>query len=128
MAVSVNEELLAEAEQLDNVQPPGVYLEGEPIPPDRVLLFEVNGKQYTAPKRVDHRIVFRYLKAVRQGDSDTSAIAHLMYDLLGEAVMDALATEELDEKEFQTVMKVVERHTMGAMEKTLGNSQSGRGR
>lgn len=125
---AVNAELLEQTEQDQEVLPVGVYLEAEPIPADRVLLFEVNGRQYTSPKKVDHRVVFRYLKALRQDNDSAVALAHLMYDALGDAVMDALGTEELDDEQFQTVMRVVEKHVMGATNQTLGNSSSGRRR
>lgn len=128
MGVTVNAELLQDGEADPEVLPVGVYLEGEPIPPDRTLLFGVNGRQYTAPKKVDKRVVFRYLRSLHDEDSDERALADMMYGVLGEGVIDALATEELSDEEFDQVMKVVRRHTMGATEATLGNSRNGRRR
>lgn len=125
---AANSELLEQVEQEQEVLPVGVYLIGEPVPADRVKLFEVNGRQYTSLKTVDHRIVFRYLKTLRKDSDSAAAMANLMYDALGDAVMDALATEELTPDQFDIVMRVVEKHIMGATNQALGNSSSGRRR
>ena len=127
MSFAVNEELLQGPDSRPEAQlPEGVFEAGQEIPPDRVLLFEVNGRQYTGPKKVDHRIVFRYLRAVRRDEDSSVAMANLLGDALGDAVLDALATEELSDEEFRQVMRVVEKHMMGSMEATLGNSSNGR--
>jgi hypothetical protein len=124
--LAVNTELLEDG-QTQEVLPVGVYLVDEPTPPDRVKLFEVNGRQYTAPRMVDKRLVFRYLRALHD-DEGERALADMMYGVLGAGVIDALAEEELSDEQFDQVMRVVRKHVMGATEKTLGNSQSGRRR
>jgi hypothetical protein len=88
---------------------------------ERVKLFEVNGRAYTAPKAFDNRVMFRYMRAVRKNKGDDIApVADLMYDVLGDAVMDCLADEQLTESEFSQVMKVVEKHTAGVAQRALG--------
>src|SRR5687768_9642669 len=107
MAVTVNTTLLeGGVGGGDAVLPEGVYKEGEEIPADRTLLFAVNGRQYTAPKNVSNRVVFRFLRSVRKG-SEESGMADLLYETLGDAVMDALADEDLSDEEFAQVMKVI---------------------
>ena len=127
MGVTVNPELL-EDEQESEILPVGVYLMSEEIPADRVKLFEVNDRQFTAPRNIDKRVIFRYLRSLHQDDSDDKAMAGMMYGVLGEAVMDTLAEQELSDEEFDQVMKVVRKHTMGAAERSLGNSSNGRRR
>lgn len=128
MGVKVNEDLLVdEAQQDGEVLPAGVYLEGEPVPSDRTKLFEVNGRQYTVPKVVNPQVMFRYLRSVRRDESDR-ATADMLYDVLGEAVMDALADEKLSPDEFSQVMRAIRKHVMGSTELTLGNSSNGRPR
>jgi len=124
--LAVNEELLRD-EQEQEVLPVGVYLASEPIPADRAKLFEVNGRQYTAPRLVDRRVIFRYLRSLHN-DEGEKAMADMVYEVLGGAVIDVLAEEDLTEEQFDQVMRVVRKHIGGAAEKTLGNSSSGRRR
>lgn len=95
---------------------------GREEPQTRIELFRVNGRVYTAPTRFDPGAMFRYMRAVRKGGAgdDMGPVANLMYDVLGDAVMDALADEKLSEDEFRTVMKVVQKHTAGLAQRTLG--------
>jgi hypothetical protein len=123
--LAVNTELLDD-EQPD-VLPKGVYLIDEPIPQDRVKLFEVSGRQYTVPRVVDKRVVFRYLRSLHN-DEGERALADMMYEVLGSAVIDTLAEVELTDDQFGAVMRAVRKHVMGATEGALGNSQSGRRR
>lgn len=131
MAIVFNEELLQDESGGDDIQsslPEGVFLDKQwaewkadkQLPDDRQELFTVNGRVYTAPKRVDHRVVFQYMKALRNGQGE-QAMADALYGVLGEPVMDVLATEKLSDEEFRTVMKVVEKHLAGAVKRTLGN-------
>lgn len=130
MSIVFNQDLLADDPGGDGPSslPEGVFLAGDwakmaedkSLPADRQELFTVNGRVYTAPKRVDHRVVFQYMKSVRNGDSE-QGMANALYGVLGDAVMDVLATEELSPDEFRTVMKVVERHLAGSVRRTLGN-------
>jgi hypothetical protein len=122
--VTVNPALLDEESRTG--LPAGVYLvddaEGQTvIPPDRVELFRAEGKIFTIPKMVDPGIAFRYLRAIRKNRDSEAAMADMLYDVLGEAVMDALADTKLTPDQFTQVMKAVNKHTMGAIQKALGN-------
>lgn len=136
MSLQINEDLLRDdadtaAGSSDNdVQlPDGVYPDAEwaemkaarKLPEGRTELFGVNGRVYTAPSLIDPGVIFRYMKAVRQRDPGDSAMADLLYELLGEPVMDVLAEEKLSPEEFRSVMKVVQKHVAGATKKVMGN-------
>jgi len=119
----VNPDLLVEEDgPAIPVLPAGVYLEDEETPVGRVELFRVNGRKYTVAKRVDPGIAFRYMRAIRKRQSQESALADMLYDVLGDAVVDALADEALSHEEMASVMKAVEKHTMSVMKAAgLGN-------
>lgn len=125
MGIQINEELLdaargGEIERLEPL-PEGVYPAGSEIPPDRTHIFDVGDRMYTIPTRPNPRVVFRYLRAVRRTGGDEQAMAILLEEVLGEAVFDAMCDEDLDEKQYTQVMKIVERHTLGVMKQTMGN-------
>jgi len=102
--------------------PSGVFLIGAELPGDRVELFQVNGRVYTVPRRVDPGIAFRYMRSLRRRTNEQAAIADMLYDVLGDAVIDALADEDLSEEEMTAVMKAVEKHVMSVMKRAgLGN-------
>ena len=117
---SVNPELTGEDGENPNLLPAGVFLEGDEIPAERQELFRVNGRVYTVAKHIDPRIAFRYMRAVRKGRGDEAA-ANMMYDVLGEAVIDALADENLEPDHIKAVMKAAEKYAMSAIRVTLGN-------
>lgn len=105
----------------DEQLPDGVVKIGDPLPPGRTELFRVNGNVYTIPRVVDPRIAFRYLRDIRRNQDQAVAMSNMMFAILGDAVMDALAEEELSPAEFDQVMKAVQKHSMSAMKNTLGN-------
>ncbi len=142
MGITVNQELLDDDVEATPdgklVLPDGVYDANEwdtwlmdkklngtknEVQDTRVELFRVNDRVYTASKRFDPQVMFRYMRSARRargtGD-DILPVADLMYGVLGEPVMDALADEKLTEEEFAAVMKVVEKHTAGLAQKALG--------
>jgi hypothetical protein len=133
MGMQVNEDILNDTQDGKPILIDGVYddevWDGWKLAktlnehaPDRAELFRVNGRVYTAPSRLDGRVMFRFMRATRKAgeQGDARAYADLMYDVLGDAVMDALADEEMSDEETAAVMKVVEKHTAGVMKKTLG--------
>lgn len=132
MSIVFNQDLLSDdpAGEADSAPlPDGVYDEQDwaerktarQLPPGRTELFTVNGRVYTAPSTVDPGVIFRYMKVLRQrGDTET-AMADMLYDVLGDAVMDILGQEKLDPDEFRQVMRVVQKHVAGATKQTLGN-------
>lgn len=102
--------------------PAGVVLEDQPLPEGRVELFRVNGRVYTVPAVADPRIMFRYMRATRKGNAE-SAMSEMLYGVLGDAIIDVLADEELAPDELQAVMKAVQKYTMSAANRAgLGNS------
>lgn len=102
--------------------PEGVYNVGDEVPDGRVEIFRVNGRVYTLNKRVDPRIVFRMIRDIHKGGAGSDvAQANLLYEVLGDAVIDYLADEELSDEEYEQVMKAVQKHTMKAAKKILGN-------
>lgn len=102
--------------------PAGVFWVGAELPAGRLELFRVNGRVYTVPAAADPRIVFRMLRAMRKGDQDR-AMADMLYDVLGEPVVDALADEEgLDAAQLGQIMQAIQKYTMSAMKRAgLGN-------
>ena len=104
----------------EELLPRGIYIEGEDIPDDRVVLFHLEGKVYTAPKILPPNIVFKFMRRMRGGNADMATF-WLIEQLLGEHTVDTLADhDELTDDELDQIMKVVRKHTMGAMEKAAG--------
>lgn len=105
--------------------PEGVYRVQTDIPAERVELFRIGAdgdtRIYTIPRKVNPRHSMGMLRDIRKGGGQEVALTNFMYAVLGDAVMDALADEELSEEEFEAVMKAVRKHATGAMKKTLGN-------
>lgn len=132
MAFAVNPELVGDLPVADEQGkrlpplPPGVYREDEEIPENRVELFRVNGRRYTLPKTVDPRVVFRFMRAIRRaGKSDlgqVEVISSMLYEVLGDATVDALADEDLAPDELEQVMGAITKYTMSAFNRAgLGN-------
>lgn len=100
--------------------PDGVYPVGDEIPPHRAEIFRANGRVYTVQRQVDPRVAFKLIRSIKNGDGDR-AQAELLYQVLGEGVIDFLADEELTPDQFQAVMKAVRKYSMGAVKDLLGN-------
>lgn len=119
----VNPEFLGEDEAGRPELPAGVFYEDQELPGHRVELFRVNGRVYTVSRVADPRISFRLIRAVKRYGSMELAAADAMYDLLGEAVVDALADEELAPEELKQVMSAVGKYSMSTFQAAgLGNS------
>lgn len=125
MGIVVNQDVVADLEDSESATlPEGVYRNGHDEDwkcpdPDRVELFRTDAKIFTAPKNANPQVVFKYLRSMRKGQGD-SGMAELLYEVLGEPIMDALADEKLTEAEFKDVMRVVEAHAMKATKRVLG--------
>lgn len=106
--------------------PRGIYYADAALPDDRAELFRVADRVYTVPKKVDPRVAFRQMRRLRQGVSEEKAIADSLYDVLGDAVMDFLADEELTEEQYEAVGDAISKYMMGAAKLAgLGKSQNG---
>lgn len=123
---TVNPALLVDSELAETL-PTGVYPIDEdtgkaPIPDNRLELFRVSGKAYTVPKVADPRLIFRFIRALRGADNEVMAGARMMDDVLGTAVVDALAEEQLEPEQMAAVMKAVNKYMFSAMQRSgLGN-------
>ena len=109
----------------ESTLPDGVYRTDGEIPKERVELFRIGAEGdlriYTIPRQVNPRHSMGMLRDIRKGGGQEVALANFMYAVLGDAVMDALADEDLAPAEFESVMKAVRKHATGAMKQTLGN-------
>lgn len=129
MSIVVNQDLLADGDDAESSLPDGVYPEADwkewkaakTLPEGRTELFTANGRVYTAPSYISPSVTFRYMKAMRQRSGEENAMADLLYETLGDAIMDHLASEDLSADEFRQVMTVVRKHVAGAAQKVLGN-------
>lgn len=101
--------------------PDGVFRVGDDLPDERTELFRANGRIYTVPRAVNPRVVFAFMRDIRQKQSQEVAAANLLYAILGDATMDFLADEDLSDDEMKAVMKAVQRHAMAATKNVLGN-------
>ncbi len=87
---------------------------------ETLVLFSLNGRDYTVPKRVGPNVALRYLRDIRRHGQE-HAIAGLMEALLGAEAMDALADyDDLTEEDLESVMKAVQTHVLGPLEKHSG--------
>jgi hypothetical protein len=101
--------------------PEGVYPEGTPVPDDREHLFTLDRRMYTAPRKVQPYLMFRFLRDIKkQGMMEASA--GLMTDLLSDAVMDVLAeATELTEEEAKTVFRIITKYMEKNANRLMGN-------
>lgn len=117
----VNPDLLTDGGPGD--LPAGVFAVGTEVPANRVELFRANGRIYTAPRVADPRITFRFMRALHRRVNQEQAISDMMYEILGEPVVDELADGDLTEDQLAQVMKVITKYTMSAFNRAgLGNS------
>lgn len=113
---------MADDEPDEETLPAGVFREGDEIPEDRAELFHLDGRVYTAPKHLPPNLTFKFLKKLRTSGTDMATF-FLMEQVIGSTVVDVLADhDELTEDELSQIMKVVQRHTMGVLEKSAGKS------
>ena len=93
--------------------------------PETVLLFTLDDVEYRIPKYPDARVALRYLRDVRKHGEDY-AVAGMLTELLGEEGFDALCDHPgVKEAQFNLVMAAAQKHVMGSMEASRGNSGGG---
>lgn len=106
--------------------PPGLFWADQDLPAGREELFRVNGRVYTVPTQVPPKVVFRQMRRLRRGASEIQAAADLMYDVLGDAVMDFLADEDLSDPEYEAVGDAITKYVGSAARLAgLGKSPNG---
>lgn len=116
MALTVNADLTTD----EQLEPDGIFKEGDPMPHERVELFRADGLVYTVAREIDPAIVFRYMRNLRR-NSEEFAVATLLEEVLGTQTVDMLADNQtLTPAEFKAVMKAVQKYTMGATKDLLG--------
>lgn len=126
MGIKVNTVLMNGGGSIkDDGLPEGVYKNpGEDAewvcPEGRTELFRTDALIFTAPTSINPQVTVRYMRNLRKSGSQDTALANLLFDVLGESVMDALADEDLSEDEFALVMKVVEKHVLGVTRRLVG--------
>jgi hypothetical protein len=92
---------------------------------DTVVLFELDGREYTVPARPRAVIALRYLRAVRDKGTDAAA-ATLLTELLGVDGFDALCDyEDLTGEQMKAIMESAQKLTMGGMEEAFGGNSNG---
>lgn len=98
---------------------------GEQTEVATVVLFKIGDTEYRIPEKPNANVALKYLKDVRDKGEDFAA-ANLLATLLGEDGFNDLAEyDELTDTQFEAVMKAAQKHVLGAMEKTRGNSGRG---
>ncbi len=88
---------------------------------DRVVLFKIDGREYSVPATPRAVIGIRYLRNLRRQGQDFAAAA-LLEELLGVDGLDALCDyDDLTTEQFKSIMSSAQKLVMGAMEDE-GNS------
>lgn len=106
-------------DETDSVDTSGTP-EDDGVRGDRLVLFELNGREYTVPKRIGPNVALGYMRDIRRHGKE-HAIAGIMEALLGREALDALADyEDLSEEELEQVMAAVQHHVLGPLEKRSG--------
>lgn len=106
--------------------PEGVYCADQTLPDGRTELFRANGRIYTLPTKASAKMAFRMMRRIRLGASEIEAMTGMLYDVLGDAVMDFLADEDLSEEQMDWVTDAISKYMFGAAKLAgLGKSATG---
>jgi len=101
---------------------------GSAPPAPNVELFSLDGVSYTIPAKPRVNLALRYLWHSKQYGDDRAA-AELLESLLGAEGFEALMNyDDLTGDQFEAIMRVATRYTLGALEDTTGKSGSGSNR
>lgn len=80
---------------------------------ERVVLFKLDGEEYTIPRKPKTNVALRYLKMARTGNADAAA-GWLLEELLGEEGFEALMNfDDLTQEQLRSVMTLAAEVTMG---------------
>ena len=83
---------------------------------DRIVVFTLNGVDYSIPRRVNMSIGLRFIRDRARFGSDV-AIVNLMEEMLGEDGYNALLSYDgVTDKDFETITEVLSRAAMGKLE------------
>jgi hypothetical protein len=85
---------------------------------DQVVLFSLDGKDYFVPAKIGPNVALAYMRDIRRNGVE-HARAGILERILGREALDALADyDDLTEEDFEAVMKAVDKHVLGPLEKT----------
>jgi hypothetical protein len=92
---------------------------------DTVVLFKLDGREYSVPAEPRAAVALRYLRNVRRKSTDYAA-ATLLEELLGVDGFDALCEyDQLKPDQFKQIMAAAQKLTMGAFEEAFGGNSPG---
>jgi len=91
---------------------------------EMVPFFELDGKTHSIPAAPSSSMALRYLRNVRHYGQEI-AVAEALEELIGTEGYDALCAADLDADTFTTLMAVLERHILGAVEGKVQRPPSG---
>ena len=107
---------------------PVVLVTGSAPEAPSVELFSLDGVAYTIPAKPRVNLALRYLWHAKQYGEDRAA-AELLEALLGAEGFEALMNyDDLTGDQFEAIMRVATKYTLGALEDTTGKSGSGSNR
>jgi len=90
----------------------------EPAEPETVVLFSLDGKDYYVPAKIGPNVAMAYMRDIRRRGLEY-ARAGILERMIGKEGLDALADfEGLTEENLEAVMKAVDRHVLGPLEKS----------
>jgi hypothetical protein len=91
---------------------------------DREPFFELDGEQYTIPKKIPSRVALQVLEKMEAGDADLTQF--LLDEVLGEGAYDALRdSDSVSMAELAWVFEQVNERALGELEKAQGKSRNG---
>lgn len=85
-------------------------------PVEREELFSIDGTKYYMPREVPPHVAMKYLRDIRDNPVEV-ALSRLLYNVIGEKAMNALADfEDLTKQNLEDLMKKVQEKTQGLLE------------
>jgi len=94
----------------------------EKQPADRIVLFEVDGVEYTVPAVIPTGDALRHLAIVNQMPSEAMRGMYLLQNLVGSAGFDALLGQaEMTDGDWHKLIDILSEHCFGRLEGASGN-------